>query len=111
MLDKAIEIINENTTGVTNNQTPFLTDFRLAQNYPNPFNPLTRIEFELLKPGKVKINVYDIRGRLTTNLLNEHKMSGKYSVDFDASNMASGVYYYRVETVSFVCAKKMLLIK
>ncbi len=91
-------------------QTPYT--FKLAQNYPNPFNPSTKINFEIPNDGKVKLIVYDILGREVIKLINnEFKKSGRYVVDFDGTNLASGVYFYRIETGSFVESKKMVLIK
>ncbi|MBE2227667.1 MAG: T9SS type A sorting domain-containing protein [Ignavibacteria bacterium] len=86
--------------------------FRLSQNYPNPFNPITKINYELPKNSVVKIVIYDILGREVTKLVNnELKQAGRYSVEFDGKNYASGVYFYRIEAGSFVQAKKMVLLK
>jgi len=88
------------------------TIFSLSQNYPNPFNPITKINYELPKNTKVKIIIYDILGREVTKLVNnELKQAGRYSVEFDGKNFASGVYFYRIEAGSFVQAKKMVLVK
>ncbi len=89
----------------------FPKDHRLNQNYPNPFNPITRIEFELSKNEKVELSVFDIHGKLISKLLNEQKSSGKHSVVFDAANLAAGLYFYQLKTVTFIKNKKMLLIK
>jgi hypothetical protein len=85
--------------------------YKLYINYPNPFNPKTIIKYEIAKTGLVKINVYDLLGRLVTTLVNENKSSGIYSVAFDGSNLASGVYIYRLESGNFTDVKKMVLIK
>jgi photosystem II stability/assembly factor-like uncharacterized protein len=85
--------------------------FSLEQNYPNPFNPVTNIKFSVAKAGTVTLRIYDITGRLTAELLNEHKNPGIYIADFNASNLASGVYFYRMETERFTDIKKMILVK
>jgi len=85
--------------------------YSLSQNYPNPFNPTTNIEFGLPKSGQVKLVVFDILGREVKTIVNEFREAGSYKVDFDASNLASGVYFYRIEASNFTEVKKMLLIK
>jgi len=86
--------------------------YKLSQNYPNPFNPTTKINYELPKTSKVSLIIYDILGREVVKLINnEFKEAGRYVVEFDAKNFASGVYFYRIEAGSFVDAKKMVLIK
>ena len=70
--------------------------FELSQNYPNPFNPDTRIEFQLPKDGNMNLSVYDINGKLVTTIYNGFRSSGFYTVNFNASNLASGVYYYKI---------------
>ncbi|HEY5124560.1 MAG TPA: T9SS type A sorting domain-containing protein [Ignavibacteria bacterium] len=94
------------------NQIP--KEFSLYQNYPNPFNPVTKISFDLPKDAKIKLIVYDILGREVTRLLNsEFLQAGKHIIDFDAMkyNLASGVYFYRIESGDFNAVKKMLMIK
>ncbi|HEY5125048.1 MAG TPA: T9SS type A sorting domain-containing protein, partial [Ignavibacteria bacterium] len=89
-------------------------DFALYQNYPNPFNPVTKITFDLPQDSKVKLVIYDILGREITRLLNsEFKPAGKHVIEFNAVNLnlASGVYFYRIETEKFSAVKKMLMIK
>jgi len=101
-----------NTIGIISNNQNIPSDFHLYQNYPNPFNPITKISFDLSKDSKVKLIIYDILGREITRLLdNEFKRSGKYVVDFNGANLASGVYFYRIETGDFMNVKKMVLIK
>lgn len=94
----------------SNQELPLV--YRLSQNYPNPFNPITKINYDLPKNSMVKIVIYDILGREVTKLVNnELKQAGRYSVEFDGKNYASGVYFYRIEAGSFVQAKKMVLLK
>ncbi|TRZ64445.1 T9SS C-terminal target domain-containing protein [bacterium] len=87
------------------------TSFVLSQNYPNPFNPVTKINFDIPKQTFVAVRIYDILGREIKTLVNEMKQPGSYSVAFNASEFASGVYFYRLETPGFTDVKRMLLIK
>ncbi len=86
--------------------------FSLEQNYPNPFNPSTSIRFRLARASHVRLTVYNVLGQRVKTLVNGFKKAGTYQVTFDASNLASGVYIYRLTTdKGFVQAKKMLLIR
>lgn len=85
--------------------------FSLSQNYPNPFNPLTTIKYAIPNNTKVTLKVYDILGKLIRTLVNEYKNAGNYSVSFDGSSLASGVYFYKIEAGTFVQSKKMVLVK
>jgi hypothetical protein len=86
--------------------------FNLSQNYPNPFNPKTKIDFQIPLDAKVTMKIYDITGReMITLLNNEYKKADYYTVDFNASNLASGTYFYRITADKFISTKKMLLIK
>jgi len=87
------------------------TEYKLFQNYPNPFNPVTRINFDIPKQGFVSLKIYDVLGREVKNLVSEVKSPGSYSVDFDASGISSGLYFFRIESNGFTDTKKMLLIK
>ena len=85
--------------------------YDLSQNYPNPFNPTTKIDFELSNDSKVIITIFDILGRDVITLVNEIQIAGYYTIDFNASNLASGIYYYRMSANDFSITKKMMLIK
>jgi Secretion system C-terminal sorting domain len=87
------------------------TVYALEQNYPNPFNPTTTIKFALPKNSNVKINIYDILGRVVTRLVDGNFAAGYHKVQFNASNLASGVYFYRIEAGNFVNVKKLMLLK
>lgn len=87
------------------------SSFSLAQNFPNPFNPTTTIEFSLPKSGVVTLAVFNILGEQVKTLINEERSAGKQSVNFNANNFASGVYFYRLQTGNLVQTKKMLLLK
>jgi photosystem II stability/assembly factor-like uncharacterized protein len=86
-------------------------EYKLHQNFPNPFNPTTKINFEIPKAGNVSINIYDITGRLVSSLLNKNLSVGKYEIEWNASGISSGIYFYRIESGNFVDVKKMTLIK
>jgi photosystem II stability/assembly factor-like uncharacterized protein len=85
--------------------------FNLSQNYPNPFNPTTKINFELPRSSNVKLSVYDITGKLASELINEQRAAGYYTVEFNGSNLASGMYFYRIQAGDFSAVKKMVLVK
>ncbi len=87
------------------------TEFSLSQNYPNPFNPSTSIEFSLPRSTEVSLRVFDMLGKEVVTLVNENKSTGSYRVSFDGSNLASGVYVYRLETDKFIDTKKLVLLK
>jgi len=86
-------------------------DYNLSQNYPNPFNPTTKITFALPKSGLVTLKVYDVLGREVSTLVNEVKNAGTYTVEFDASGLSSGIYFYKLESNGFTAVKKMMLMK
>jgi hypothetical protein len=86
-------------------------DYKLEQNYPNPFNPLTKINFDIPKTGFVSVKIFDVLGKEIKMLVNEVKNAGSYSIEFDGSSLASGTYFYRMESGGFIATKKMILIK
>ncbi len=85
--------------------------FNLSQNYPNPFNPSTRITFTVGHSSFVTLDVYDVLGKEVAGLLNEEKSPGTYTINFNAENLSSGVYYYRIKTGSFTETRKMILLR
>ncbi|MDD3557075.1 MAG: T9SS type A sorting domain-containing protein [Melioribacteraceae bacterium] len=87
------------------------TKFELSQNYPNPFNPSTTIRFQVPQNESVSLKVFDVLGREVATLLNDNLSAGSYEVNFDASNLAAGMYVYRLQAGDFVSAKKMMLLK
>jgi hypothetical protein len=88
-----------------------LESFILYQNHPNPFNPSTKIKFTLPKPQNVNIEVYNTIGQRVETILNQHIKAGYHEVEFNAENLSSGVYFYRIEAGEFQDVKKMVLIK
>lgn len=86
-------------------------EFVLGQNYPNPFNPHTIIEYSIAAPTNVSLKVYDVKGSIVSEPVNEMKNPGSYYVNFNASNLASGIYYYTLTAGNFIQTKKMLILK
>ncbi len=85
--------------------------YKLEQNFPNPFNPSTKITFGLPKDARVKLEVYNTLGERIAILLNNKMMAGTHSVDFNASQLSSGIYLYKIDAGDFQATKKMLVIK
>jgi hypothetical protein len=98
-------------TGIASQSGNVPAVYSLSQNYPNPFNPSTTIKFELPKSTEVRLSVYDLLGREISVLVNERRNAGVHEVKFDASNLASGVYFYRLQAGDFVSSKRMLILK
>ncbi|MBK8982076.1 MAG: T9SS type A sorting domain-containing protein [Ignavibacteria bacterium] len=85
--------------------------FELHQNYPNPFNPKTIINYEIGFTSNVKLEVYDISGRMIKQLVNQKQNPGKYNYTFDGSDLPSAVYFYKLTTEDFTETRKMILAK
>ncbi len=85
--------------------------YELKQNYPNPFNPNTNISYSIPQSGNVKLTVYNMLGQEVANLVNGYKETGSYTITWNAQNMASGIYVYRLEAGNQVISKKMTLLK
>ncbi|MBU1114795.1 MAG: T9SS type A sorting domain-containing protein [Bacteroidetes bacterium] len=89
-------------------ETPL--NFVLTQNYPNPFNPTTKIEFSIPTDNRVQIKVYNVLGMKVATLLNKHRQAGMHSIEFNASNLASGIYFLKVVSGNYSDIKKMILL-
>jgi photosystem II stability/assembly factor-like uncharacterized protein len=98
-------------TGIGNTPGDIPNVFKLYDNYPNPFNPVTKIKFDLPENAFVKISIYDITGREVSNILKREVNAGSYEVQFNAGNLSSGTYFYRIEAGNFTEVKRMVLIK
>ena len=98
-------------TGTTEEINTVPSDYKLYNNYPNPFNPATTIKFSIPKKDHVKLTVYDALGRVVSELVNGTKEAGTYEVNYNASSLASGIYFYKLETTGFSEVKKMMLLK
>lgn len=103
--DQAISLAKENEVA------SIPGSFALNQNYPNPFNPTTTIEYQLPSDGFVSLKIFDLLGSEVKTLVNEFKTKGRYSITFDASNLASGLYIYQLKSSNFSLIKKMILSK
>jgi len=101
-----------NATPVNSGEGTALAEYSLLQNYPNPFNPSTIIEFRLVEPGFVNLKVFNVLGEELVQLINKELSAGLHSVDFDASQLTSGIYFYSIDVEGkFSAVRKMLLIK
>ncbi len=98
-------------TAVDRAKNEVVKTFSLSQNYPNPFNPTTTISYSIAKQGLVTLNVYNMLGQRVATLVDKLQNAGEYSVNFDASKLASGVYLYRIQSGNFSLTKKMILMK
>lgn len=88
-----------------------VSNFELAQNYPNPFNPTTKISYSVADQTMVTLKVYDVLGKEVATLVNDVKAAGQYNVSFNAANLATGMYIYKLQAGDFVSSKKMMLVK
>ncbi|MBK8552140.1 MAG: S8 family peptidase [Ignavibacteria bacterium] len=99
-------------TGISNNLiTEMPEKYSLSQNYPNPFNPVTNVEFGIMKLGFVSLKIYDVLGKEVATLVNENLQPGTYKYNFDASNLSSGIYFYRIKAGDFIETRSMMLLK
>jgi photosystem II stability/assembly factor-like uncharacterized protein len=105
------EISGDDPIAVTGNQFTIPQHYKLNQNYPNPFNPATKIKFELPTNDFVKLEVFDLLGRNVKTLVNGDMNAGYHTIDFNASEFSSGIYFYRITTSKLVDTKKMMLVK
>lgn len=96
---------------ITNNENIIPENYSLGQNYPNPFNPETKIDFAIAKNGLVSIKLFDVTGKEITTIVNQELSKGKYTVDFNASSLSTGIYFYKIVAGNFSTAKKMMVIK
>jgi glucuronoarabinoxylan endo-1,4-beta-xylanase len=97
--------------GAEENQRIKPTTFALEQNHPNPFNPTTVVNYQVPEQSHVTIKVYDILGKEIAELVNTRKEAGFYSLNFDASNLSSGTYIYRMEAGKYIESRKMIVLK
>ncbi len=98
-------------TGIEDNNNFMASSYSLKQNYPNPFNPTTTIEYSIAKTSKVQLSLYNVLGQKLMDLVNQRQNPGAYRVDLNASNLPSGVYFYKLKAGSFEQTRKMLLVK
>ncbi|GAB4293994.1 MAG: hypothetical protein Kow0098_15270 [Ignavibacteriaceae bacterium] len=86
-------------------------EYALSNNYPNPFNPSTKIGYKISESAQILLKIYDMLGREVATLVNEEKPAGEYQIEFDASGLSSGVYYFRLQTENYFETKKMILLR
>ena len=98
-------------TSVQNKIVSTPREFRVYDNYPNPFNPATTIQYDIPKNALVQVKVFDILGREVATLVNKKQAAGTYSINFDASNLANGIYIYKITADNYSSVKKMMLLK
>lgn len=109
--DVMLELLNTPLTDAENNSITIPTSYSLEQNYPNPFNPVTKISFDIPKTGLITLSIYDISGKEVKTLFNEVRAPGTYTVDFDGTEISSGMYFCKMESGSFVKTIKLILVK
>lgn len=109
-MDKVLEFLTE-TTNLTIDENLQFNEYILYQNYPNPFNPSTKIGWQMPEAGYITIIIYDVLGNRVKNLVNEYKQPGRYEIDFNASDLSSGVYFYQIQTGNFWESNKMMIVK
>ncbi len=98
-------------THVNNSKVQSVAHFKLHQNYPNPFNPITRISYELCENAFVRLDIYNIKGQKVKSLVHTRQNAGRYNIDFNASNLASGVYFYKLQAGRYNMIRRMVLMK
>ncbi len=108
---RTITLLINNVIGISTLGNEIPASFYLFQNYPNPFNPNTNIRFDISRSGNVKLRIFDITGKEVSELINGEYSPGKYNYDFSAGNLASGIYFYKLETPDFMSVRKMTLVK
>lgn len=112
VIESQLIFYKENPTiGINNNQSIAPSSFRLLQNYPNPFNPSTKIKFVLERYSHVNIKIFDAAGSEILQLVNKDMTNGEYSIDFNAKDLPSGIYFYKMEAKDYSETRKMVLIK
>ena len=104
-------LYEENPISVYEDNPVHVKEYKLEQNYPNPFNPSTRISWQSPVGSYQTIKVYDVLGNEVAALVDEYKPAGSYEIEFNGSNLASGIYLYKLQAGSFVETKKMILLK
>jgi hypothetical protein len=111
IMSKSNVLNKEGTFEIVNSENLVVTEYQLSQNYPNPFNPQTTINYQLPQDGLVTLKVYDALGKEVAELVNGYKGAGSYDVIFDGSNLASGIYFYKITAGEFMTTKKLMLMK
>jgi Secretion system C-terminal sorting domain len=95
---------------ISDDKVPVIS-YKLDQNYPNPFNSSTIIDYSVRNYSQVSIKVYDILGKEVSTLINTEKPAGRYSIEFNAAKLVSGIYFYRMQSGNFISTRKFILMK
>ncbi len=106
-----IKTMGPEITELEHQAVKIATHYSLSQNYPNPFNPSTSIKYSIPQSSNVTLKVFDVLGSEIITLLNKEQSAGNYEVEFDGSDLTSGIYFYRLQAGDFVETKKMILLK
>ncbi len=106
-----ISLINKGISNLPGLSTKIPKTYNLSQNYPNPFNPETVISYQLPSPAHVILSIFNVNGQEVITLVSEYKAAGNHKISFNANNLSSGVYYYRIKTNAYTQIKKMVLLK
>ena len=102
---------NQEGSGINKISSNISDDYKLYQNFPNPFNPATIISYKINQSGFVTLKVYNLVGQVVKTLVSEYQESGTFSKQFDASELSSGIYLYKLQVNNFTSVKRMTLIK
>jgi Outer membrane protein Omp28/Secretion system C-terminal sorting domain len=111
LMSRAINWLMDGIVITGTEQQPIVNTFSLNQNYPNPFNPSTTINYTIIENANVSLKVYNVMGQEVAQLVNQKQSAGVYNIQFDASALASGIYFYKLTAGDFVAVKKMTLLK
>jgi hypothetical protein len=112
VVEEAVAWIDTTTVGIEEHISESIpSTYRLSQNYPNPFNPITTIKYQIPELSFITLKVYDVLGNEIKTLVNKEKPVGSYNIEFDATSLPSGIYFYQLQAGSFVETKKMVLLK
>jgi len=107
--DFKVQFISTSVDEENNNGLP--TSFKLYQNYPNPFNPITTIKYSIPQKSQVKVDIYDMAGRVVAKLINSNLDKGSYQTTWNAGDFSSGMYFYRLTTTDYIETKKMIVLR
>jgi hypothetical protein len=115
LISDAVQTFYENNFGYPivsiEDEQPAFSNFSLEQNFPNPFNPSTKISWQLPVGSQQTLKIYDVLGNEITTLIDEYKPAGRYEIEFNASSLPSGVYFYQLKAGDYIDTKKMILLK
>jgi hypothetical protein len=106
-----LDLVVSDLSNIEKDETILVDEYKLYPNYPNPFNPSTTIQFDISESSYVTLNVFNILGEIVAELQNGKMDVGRYSINFDATNLSSGIYFYEIRANDFIEKRKMMLLK